>query len=100
MSGVTAIFGLAIIVGTVCVLFELNRKSETKGVSTQSPDQPTGYDEPGNNLSDPMNVRGVYDSHNAKVSQDIGPFGIKRTMRSAGNGNFLYATFGRILSEY
>jgi hypothetical protein len=96
MSGVIA---LAIIVATVYTLLELNRKSASIGIPV-SASMINGYDEPGNNLYDPMNIRSNFNNHNPVVSTDVGPFGIKRKMRHAGNGDVIYDTYGEALEEY
>lgn len=99
MSEIAAIFGLSIIVGTICVLVEMNRKSALTGI-LKTNDVPMGYDEPTNNLGDPTNVRTAFNRNNPVVSKDTGPFGIERCMRSTGQGNHLYPTYGYVLSEY
>lgn len=97
-SAVLSLFGLAILGIVGAKLYDRSSQSFAS-VSNRKVPLPVGVDEPGNNLFDPVNVRGVYADTNPVESQDVGPFGVPRTMRQHQAG-YTFPTYGHVLDEF
>lgn len=89
-------------VGGCVLLYKLCREKQSAlddSPIRNSDEQPTGVDEPSNNLFDPVNTRGVYDVTNPVEYSDEGPFGVPRQVRVHQAG-FTFPTFGSVLTDY
>jgi len=101
MSGLFSLVAAGIVVITVYTLMDKNKKSQVS-LEKKSRMVPAWAGEPSNELINPMNIRGVFNSTDPVSDTDEGPFGIPRKMREGSRLDPLnsYPTFGETLETY
>lgn len=101
MSSVLTLIAGGILVYTVYMLLDKTHMSK-KVIESKKRMVPAWAGEPSNELSNPLNIRGAFNSNDPVSDTDIGPFGIERKMRNPSRLDPLsaYPTFGDTIESY